>query len=112
MAAKRWMLHVGDRMMTLPRPVRRTRTARTRAAADARRHLATYQAIIKIMDESDGDPDEQGRLQHRAITELLWAQAKIEHALHNQTSGRLGDGMATPARIVERSTNDASGRQS
>lgn len=79
------------------RPVPRTKTKRREAIGNAKRSL-TRAASLMAWDLGDAadDPDAT----KARVTSLLWAQAFIQQALAYETHDRLGDRMATPARIL------------
>lgn len=77
-----------------PNPVRRTRTARLKAAADARKALGHYQDLsqARAFPVDATDP--------RRLTALLWAKAHIDRALAMETRGAMGDANAMPSSYV------------
>lgn len=80
-------------------PIPRTLTSRRNAAKAARKSLRRYSGLLDI------EPSERATAEqiHVArIDALLWAQAVIERALHDETYGRLGDASSTPGRIRRR----------
>lgn len=106
------LMKIGDRLLTLPRPVRRSITLRRKKIAEARRALRHYGHVLDALQQPPkvdelGRPDAddvaiKSALQQAAITDLLWAQAYIEHLLHFQTSGAFGDEWSTPTAVARR----------
>lgn len=84
------------------RSAARSITRRKAAAQDARKFLATYQALVGIQAEAEkAGNDEKADLFHdQAVKRLLWAEAKVQQALYLQTSGRLGDKDATLVTVL------------
>lgn len=84
---------------TGPRPVPRTKTKRREAIGSAKRSLARASSLLAWdLGAASDDPDAT----KARVFALLWAQAFIEQALALETHDRLGDRLATPARILRR----------
>lgn len=78
-----------------PRP--RTKTKRREHVQAAKRHLARAQSL---MAWDLGDAADDADATKARVTALLWAEAMIQRALAMETHDRIGDAMATPARII------------
>lgn len=63
-------------------------------------HLTT---LVKREDSGTTEEEFERDLQNARVNALLWAQAEIERALWLETGGDIGDEVATPRRIVQRS---------
>lgn len=77
--------------MTLPLPYAKSITRRRKAANEARKALARYQALMDPRYDNDGDQADPHRIQA-----LLWAKAWVDQALAVETRGRMGNLKATP----------------
>jgi len=85
------------------RPITRSRTKRTEAAQQVKRHMVAYMAALANQSKAERAVDVPAVQAHRerALKELLWARAQIEQALWLETGGRMGDQYATPSRTIQ-----------
>lgn len=87
--------HLGDHeFMPGVRAFVKTAGQRKQAAQDARNILHDYRKYVAASDSPDAD--------RRHALELLRAIAKLEHALHLQTGGKLGRLNANATTVARR----------
>jgi len=82
-----------------PSPVARSVTRRRKHITKAKAILARYAHLTTLRPSAEVT---DSTLALARITELLRAQSEIERALWLETSGKMGDELSTPRRIVMR----------